>query len=80
MDMRELVLHISGMSCGHCMHAVDAALKSHPGLHLESLRMGRAVVRYDEQITNPDAIEGAVAEAGYTATAAPAPSEAEEQQ
>jgi copper chaperone CopZ len=42
--------------------------------------MGRAVVRYDEQITNPDAIEGVVAEAGYTATAAPAPGEAEEQQ
>ena len=70
--MPELVLHISGMSCGHCLHAVNEALASHPGLHLESVRMGQAVVRYDDQITSPAAIEAAVAQAGYTATSAPA--------
>lgn len=44
------------------MHAVNEALRSHAGVQLESLRMGRAAVRYDEQVTTPDAIEAAIAE------------------
>jgi len=68
--MRKLTLHITGMSCGHCLHALNDALTSKPGVQLESLRMGRAVVSYDEQTTDPAAIEGLIAAAGYTATAA----------
>ena len=67
--MRQLTLHITGMTCGHCLHAVNQALVAHPGVRLESLRMGRAELSYDEDVTNPSAIEGAVAEVGYTATA-----------
>ena len=40
--------------------------------------MGRAVVSYDEQTTDPAAIERMIADAGYTATAAPAGGGAEE--
>jgi len=69
--MRRIALHITGMTCGHCLHAVNDALTSKPGVQLESLRMGRAVVSYDEQITNPAAIESLIVAAGYTATAAP---------
>jgi len=69
--MRRITLHITGMSCGHCLHAVNDALASKPGVELESLRMGRAVVSYDEQITDPGAIEQSIADAGYSATAAP---------
>jgi copper chaperone CopZ len=69
--MARLTLHITGMSCGHCLHAVTEALASHPGVQLESLRMGRAVVRYDDRITSPAAIENLVSSAGYPATAAP---------
>jgi len=69
--MRQLTLHITGMTCGHCLHAVNEALIAHRGVRLESLRMGRAEVRYDEDITSPAAIEAAVTDAGYTATAAP---------
>jgi len=68
--MRQITLHITGMSCGHCLHAVTDALSSKPGVQLESLRMGRAVVSYDEQTTDPAAIERLIADAGYTATAA----------
>jgi copper chaperone CopZ len=67
--MRHLTLHITGMTCGHCMHAVNQSLVAHPGVRLESLRMGRAELQYDEEVTTPSAIEAAVAEAGYTATA-----------
>ena len=77
--MRQLTLHITGMSCGHCLHAVNQALAEKPGVRLESLRMGRAVVSYDERQTDPAAIEGLIADAGYTAVALPGdPSEAEE--
>ena len=67
--MRQLTLHITGMTCGHCLHAVNEALTAHEGVQLESLRMGRAAVRYDEQVTTPEAIEAAITEAGYSASA-----------
>jgi copper chaperone len=70
--MRALTLHISGMTCGHCLNAVNSALASTPGVRLESLRMGPAAVSYDEQTTDPAAIERVIADAGYTATAVPA--------
>lgn len=69
--MRRITVDIAGMSCGHCLQAVNDALVTQPGIQLESLRMGRAVVSYDEQATSPAAIEGMIAEAGYTATALP---------
>jgi len=69
--MRQLTLHISGMSCGHCLHAINQALVSLAGVRLESLRMGQAALSYDEQITSPAAITAAVDQAGYSATAAP---------
>ena len=69
--MRRITLHITGMSCGHCLNAVNDALASKPGVELESLRMGWAVVSYDERTTDPAAIENLIADAGYSATAAP---------
>lgn len=66
--MQQLTLHIEGMSCGHCLHAVRRALTELPGVEVESVRMGRADLRYDEQQMNPARIEAAVADAGYRAT------------
>lgn len=68
--MKKLTLHISGMSCGHCLNAVSQALSSMPGVQVESVQMGRAVVSYDEGAVKPGAIERAIGDAGYTATAA----------
>jgi copper chaperone len=67
--MRRVTVHITGMSCGHCLHAVTQALASQPGIELESLRIGRAEVRYDDRVTSPAQIESLIAEAGYSATA-----------
>ena len=68
--MQSLTLHIEGMSCGHCLNAVNQALTQLPGVRLEALRMGRAELQYDEAAIDPARIEAAVAEAGYRATAA----------
>jgi copper chaperone CopZ len=66
--MRQATLHIEGMSCGHCLNAVNRALGSLPGVRIEQLRIGRADVSYDERVTDLSRLESAVAEAGYHAT------------
>jgi copper chaperone len=68
--MRSLTLHIEGMSCGHGLNAVKRALAELPGVEVESVRIGRADLRYDEGALEPARIEAAVANAGYRATAA----------
>ena len=68
--MKTLTLHITGMSCGHCLNAVSQALNSMPGVQVESVQMGRAVVSNDEKAADPEAMERAISDAGYTATAA----------
>ena len=69
--MRQATLHIEGMSCGHCLNAVNQALGSVPGVRIEQIRIGRAEVSYDERVTDPSRLEAAVAEAGYRATTQP---------
>jgi copper chaperone CopZ len=68
--VRNLTLHIEGMSCGHCLNAVTRALAALPGVELQSVRIGRADLRYDEHTLDPTRIEAAVADAGYRATGA----------
>ncbi len=67
--MQRVTLHIEGMSCGHCLNAVNRALGAIPGVEIEVVRIGRANVRYDETATDPAALEAAVTDAGYRATA-----------
>jgi copper chaperone CopZ len=66
--MRQATLHIEGMSCGHCLNAVNRALSAVPGVRIEAIRIGQAEVSYDENTTGPSELEAAVADAGYRAT------------
>ncbi|MBK8004930.1 MAG: heavy-metal-associated domain-containing protein [Gemmatimonadetes bacterium] len=65
--MEALNLSIGGMSCGHCVKAVDQALKAVPGVEVQEVKVGGARVQYDPARTTPSAIAGAVTEAGYEA-------------
>jgi copper chaperone CopZ len=67
--MQRATLHIEGMSCGHCLNAVNRALAALPGVEIESVQIGRAEVRYDERTTSPKRLEAAVTNAGYRTTA-----------
>lgn len=69
--MQRATLHIEGMSCGHCLNAVNRALSALPGVEVESVQIGRAELRYDERTTTPEALEAAVTEAGYRAAFRP---------
>ena len=68
--MTPITLHITGMSCGHCLNAVRNALASAEGVALKSVQMGRAELDYDPSVTTPQRIADAVADAGYDAVPA----------
>lgn len=59
-------LHIVGMTCQHCVDAVEGALQTVPGVHVEEVGVGRARVRYEAGAVAPAAVEAAVREAGYS--------------
>ncbi len=69
--MQHVTLYIEGMSCGHCLNAVNRALSSLPGVRIDEVRIGRADVSYDESVTDPSRLQAAVAEAGYRASVQP---------
>jgi copper chaperone CopZ len=69
--MTQLTLHIEGMSCGHCLNAVNKALRSLDGVEIESVQIGRAEVRYDESRLDPDRIAAAITAEGYRASVQP---------
>ncbi len=69
--MKPLTLHIEGMSCGHCLNAVNKALGALDGVAIDSVKIGRADLHFDpERISAPE-IAAAVSAEGYRATLAP---------
>lgn len=66
--MQTLTLQVEGMSCGHCLNAVNQALGRLPGVTIESVRIGRAELSFDPGVTTPAQIREAVEEAGYAAS------------
>lgn len=70
--MDAVTLHITGMSCGHCLNAVRGALSKTPGVDIQSVRIGRADVTIDPAATTTDALVAAIKDAGFDAIATPA--------
>jgi copper chaperone len=64
--MDRIKLKIDGMSCGHCVSAVDKALKGLDGVKVEQVAIGTATVSYDPGATSPEQITQAVEDEGYT--------------
>jgi copper chaperone len=56
---------ISGMSCAHCVSAVRAALAAVPGVTVEQVAVGGAVIRLDPAHGTLAAAELAIADAGF---------------
>jgi copper chaperone CopZ len=57
---------VEGMTCGHCVQAVTAALTMVPGVHGVEVELSTGEVTVDSDGTVPlDAIRAAVDEAGY---------------
>ena len=65
--MESLHLTIEGMTCEHCVRAVDTRLRRTPGIRVERVVVGSADLHFDPSKTNPDDIAEAIADEGYTA-------------
>jgi copper chaperone CopZ len=66
--MAQVTLHIEGMSCGHCLRAVQQALQGIPGATVETVQMGRAVIETTPEGPTGEALAALVTDAGYRAT------------
>jgi copper chaperone CopZ len=65
--MERLRLSIDGMSCQHCVRAVTEALQQVPGVQVEHVEIGTAVVDYEPGQATEEAIVDAVNDEGYAA-------------
>ncbi|HQT00748.1 MAG: hypothetical protein B7Y26_07665 [Hydrogenophilales bacterium 16-64-46] len=67
--MNEIVLNISGMSCGGCVNSVQAILAALPGVESVEVTLtpGLARVRYDAARIEPAALIKAISDAGFGA-------------
>jgi copper chaperone CopZ len=65
--MESLHLTIEGMTCSHCVRAVEGRLTRTPGVEVENVNVGSADLRFDPARTNVEQIAEAIADEGYTA-------------
>ncbi len=65
--MTQIHLKINGMSCGHCVKAVERALDHVSGVQTRSVQVGSAEVTFDPQQTSTDRLLNAIREEGYLA-------------
>jgi copper ion binding protein len=65
MAMERVRMQIEGMTCAHCVRAVEAALGTVAGVQVEQVSVGEATVAYDATRVRPGEIEQAVRDAGY---------------
>ncbi len=67
--MDRITMKIDGMSCGHCVSAVDKALKKLDGVSVENIGIGSATISYDPSAVSEQRIAEAVADEGYSVVA-----------
>ena len=64
--MEAVHLNIEGMTCEHCVRAVDGRLRRTPGVQVEKVVVGAADLRYDPSRVSLDEISEAISDEGYT--------------
>ncbi len=64
--MKDVTLKVEGMSCGHCVRAVEGALRGVPGVSVKRVEIGKAEVSVPDDSTMT-AVVDALDEAGYSA-------------
>ena len=72
--MQKLNVKIDGMGCGACVRKATEALKTVPGLSVENVEVGSAVVSCAAGATSEQVVE-ALGKIGFSAKATPATAE-----
>ncbi len=67
--MTQATFDISGMSCGHCVKAVDKALQQTEGVTVQQVAIGSATVEFDADRIDVAKIAQIIDDAGYQVTA-----------
>lgn len=69
----KIQLKITGMTCGHCVHAVTEALREVAGVKAAKVTLQPGMAEVEGETSGPDAeaLIAAVADAGYQAQLLP---------
>ena len=65
--MEKAHLTIEGMTCQHCVRAVETRLRNTAGVTVERVEIGSADLEYDPATTTVDDLAEAIADEGYRA-------------
>lgn len=67
MKMKEVVIQVEGMSCGHCKAAVEGALNKLEGVSTAEVNLGEknVTVQFDSSKISEEALKNEIEEAGY---------------
>jgi len=63
--MQTATLKVQGMSCGHCVSAVEGAVRKLGGQAKVDLASGTVTVEFDETKTSLEAIKESIEDQGY---------------
>lgn len=63
--MQHVTLNVEGMSCNHCLNAVEGAVKSVGATGKVDLPTKKVTVDFDENKVSLEAIKEAIADQGY---------------
>ena len=63
--MHNITITISGMSCGHCLNAVNKALSAVPGITVKSVQIGRVELLVPNAPDAAGPAQAAIEAAGY---------------
>jgi copper chaperone len=63
--MHEQEIRVEGMSCQHCVMAVQKALDGVPGINVKVVRIGAVVYGTDDIERAEDRVRAAIVAAGY---------------
>lgn len=63
--MKQVTLNVQGMSCGHCVSAVEKAVRGAGGQAKVDLPNGKVEVEFDEGKVQLGAIKEAIEDQGY---------------
>lgn len=64
--MEAVHLNIEGMTCEHCVRAVDTRLRKTPGVQVDKVVVGAVDLHYDRSRVTLDEISEAISDEGYT--------------
>jgi copper chaperone CopZ len=66
MATRSETIHVSGIRCERCVGRLAGALRGHDGLEYANANlMGQVQLRWDDEVTDREAIIAALARAGF---------------